>query len=379
MNDWPIVRLGDVAELTTGFPFESDRYVSDEQAPRLLRGDNIGQGFLRWDGVKRWPEGEVADKAGYWLREGDVILAMDRPWIDAGLKYAAVLPADLPALLVQRVARLRGGAQLDTRFLKYVIGSPAFTDYVLAVQTGTAVPHISGPQISRFEFRLPPLPEQQAIAHILGTMDDKIDLNRRMSDTLEEIAHALFQSWFVGFDPVRARAEGGDFGLPQPLAALFPDSFEDSELGEIPAGWSRSSVADEFNLTMGQSPPGETYNDTGDGLPFYQGSRDFGPRFPGRRIYCTAPTRLAHTGDTLISVRAPVGDLNIAIEECAIGRGVAAAQHKSGSAGYSYQFMKSLRPAFDRFEGAGTVFGSIGKKDFENIRCLAPPLPVVQA
>jgi type I restriction enzyme S subunit len=91
---------------------------------------------------------------------------------------------------------------------------------------------------------IPPLPEQRAIAHILGTLDDKIELNRRMSETLEAMARALFKSWFVDFDPVRAKAEGRDPGLPQPLADLFPDSFEDSELGEIPKGWEVGTLGD---------------------------------------------------------------------------------------------------------------------------------------
>jgi type I restriction enzyme, S subunit len=152
------VRLGDVTDLLTGFPFKSERYVEDAAAPRLLRGDNVGQGVLRWDGAKRWPPDVVEDLASYWLREGDVILAMDRPWIEAGLKYASVRRSDLPSLLVQRVARLRGTHRLDTGFLKLLIGSQAFTDHVTAVQTGTAVPHISGSQIKSFEFQLPPSP-----------------------------------------------------------------------------------------------------------------------------------------------------------------------------------------------------------------------------
>jgi type I restriction enzyme S subunit len=96
----------------------------------------------------------------------------------------------------------------------------------------------------RMHITLPPLPEQRAIAHILGTLDDKIELNRRMNETLEAMARALFKSWFVDFDPVRAKAEGRDPGLPQPLAGLFPDRFEDSELGEIPAGWEIGTFGD---------------------------------------------------------------------------------------------------------------------------------------
>ena len=238
LEEWPTVRLGDAAELLTGFPFKSDGYVSDSAAPRLLRGDNIVQGRLRWDGAKRWPAETAAPMAKFRLHEGDVVLAMDRPWIEAGLKFASVQREDLPALLVQRVARLRGGEGLDTRFLKYVIGCRDFSDYVLSVQTGTAIPHISARQIEDYEFDLPPLDEQTAIASILGNLDDKIELNRRMNATLEAMARALFRSWFVDFDPVLAKMEGRDTGLPKEIADLFPDRLMDSELGEVPEGWS---------------------------------------------------------------------------------------------------------------------------------------------
>lgn len=238
--------------------------------------------------------------------------------------------------------------------------------------SGSAQASLNRNYIYPIRIHVPHEAEQRAIAHILGTLDDKIELNRRMNETLETMARELFRSWFVTFDPVRAKAEGRDPGLPKHLADLFPDSFEESELGEIPKGWSAGHVEDEFDLTMGQSPPGETYNERGEGLPFYQGCADFGIRFPRRRVYCTAPSRIANAGDTLISVRAPVGELNMATECCAIGRGVAAARHKSGSRSYSYQFMNSIGNVFERFEGEGTVFGSIGKKDFNAISCVIP-------
>ena len=243
-EEWATVRLGDAADLLTGFPFKSDGYVSEPAAPRLLRGDNIVQGRLRWDGVKRWPAETAAPMAKFRLHEGDVVLAMDRPWIEAGLKFASVQREDLPALLVQRVARLRGGEGLDIRFLKYVIGRRDFSDYVLSVQTGTAVPHISARQIEDYEFDLPPLDEQTAIASILGNLDDKIELNRRMNATLEAMARALFRSWFVDFDPVRAKMKGRDTGLPKDVADLFPDRLVDSELGDIPDGWTVGTLGD---------------------------------------------------------------------------------------------------------------------------------------
>ena len=270
--------------------------------------------------------------------------------------------------------RIEGG------FLRYWCKSAEFRTQLTGMKASTDMaPYLSLVDQKRLEITLPSIQEQRAIAHILGTLDDKIELNRCMNETLEAMARALFKSWFVDFDPVRAKAEGREPGLPKHIADLFPDSFEDSELGEIPKGWEVGCVDDEFELTMGQSPPGETYNKAEEGIPFYQGRADFGFRFPMRRVYCSAPTRMARAGDTLISVRAPVGDINMASEDCAIGRGVAAARHKTGSRSYSYQFMRGLHEVFARFEAEGTVFGSIGKKDFHAIPCVMPPRDVVVA
>ena len=138
-------------------------------------------------------------------------------------------------------------------------------------------------------------------------------------------------------------------------------------------------MEDEFQITMGQSPPGSTYNQEADGLPFYQGCTDFGFRYPSVRVHCNAPTRFANSGDTLISVRAPVGNINMANERCCIGRGVAAARHKQGSRSYTYYTMHGLNEHFARFEAEGTVFGSMNKKDFLSISCIIPPTLIINA
>jgi type I restriction enzyme S subunit len=237
-GEWEETTLGAEVDLLTGFPFKSERYTDAADSIRLVRGDNIVQGAMRWDGVKKWPAAECAEHSAFQLREGDVVLAMDRPWIEAGLKYAAISKYDLPCLLVQRTARLRGGPKLDTGFLRYLIGSREFTQHIHAITTGTAVPHISGRQIKDFAFALPPLAEQKAIAAVLGALDDKIELNRRMNATLEAMARALFQSWFVDFDPVRAKLDGRPpVALDPATAALFPEHLEDSPLGKKPVGW----------------------------------------------------------------------------------------------------------------------------------------------
>ena len=167
---WRQTMLGEEIDLLAGFAFKSSQYTINEKDIRLLRGDNIIQGCLRWDDVKRWPANDITEYKTYWLSEGDVVLAMDRPWVKAGMKYAMMTRDDLPCLLVQRTARLRGGENLDNRFLKLLIGSAAFTSHILGVQTGIGVPHISGQQIKDFLFWLPSLNEQQRIADNLDAL-----------------------------------------------------------------------------------------------------------------------------------------------------------------------------------------------------------------
>lgn len=123
---------------------------------------------------------------------------------------------------------------------------------------------------------------------------------------------------------------------------------------------------------MGQSPLGKTYNETGDGLPFYQGISDFGFRFQNRRVYCTAPTRFAEEGDVLLSVRAPVGSLNVAKERCAIGRRVAALRLKELQKGYLYYFLRDTQSSWNTFEAEGTVFGSVNKKEVHEFMIIIP-------
>ena len=327
----------------------------------------------------------------------------------------AIAPASLAGWNTARaVAVIPVRNEVGAYWVKLALEAPGVREIIDSRLNTTVQATLNLGDVAKLPIVMPPSGERKAIAHILGTLDDKIELNRRMNETLEAMARALFKSWFVDFDPVRAKAEGrprpdgarsgqptkplnvasdlpwpgaeagaeaeGDLGRwqwPQHILDLFPARLVDSDLGEIPEGWQVGCVDDEFDLTMGQSPPGETYNQTGDGLPFYQGRADFGSRFPTRRVYCTAPTRLAKAGDTLISVRAPVGDINMATEDCAIGRGVAAARHRSGSRSYTYQFMVGLEEVFGRFEAEGTVFGSIGKKDFHAISCARPPRAVV--
>jgi type I restriction enzyme S subunit len=204
----------------------------------------------------------VADSAAeFALQTGDILIAMTGYIADV----AIVRDRDLPAALNQRVGRfsIRDPRRLDQRFIFYLLRDVDIRKEIEGLGYGSAQPNVSPSLIHGVEVPLPPLPEQRAIAHILGTLDDKIELNRRMSETLEAMARALFKSWFVDFDPVRAKMEGRDPGLPQPLADLFPGSFEDSELGEIPRGWDVGRLGEFADIQGGKQLPTEECRATG--------------------------------------------------------------------------------------------------------------------
>ena len=179
----------------------------------------------------------AADAYEEWMRRGipeagDVVITTEAP-----LGEVAQLPKG-KVVLAQRVITLRGKKGLvDNTFLKYLLLSRPFQEDLEARATGTTVVGIKQSVLRKIDLAFPSFLDQKTIAYILGTLDDKIELNRKTNETLEAMAKALFKSWFVDFDPVRAKAEGRPTGLPDEISDLFPDSLEDSELGEIPSGW----------------------------------------------------------------------------------------------------------------------------------------------
>ncbi len=215
------------------------------------------------------------------------------------------------------------------------------------------------------EFPLRPLHEQDSIANLLELLDNKIDLNSRINSKLEVMAKTLYDYWFVQFDFPNSndkpyKTSGGKMIYNPTLKR------------EIPEGWTIKTLSQIANITMGQSPDGESYNDDAVGTVFFQGSTDFGWLFPTTRQFTTAPARMAKKGDILLSVRAPVGDMNIAKIDCCIGRGLAALNSKTGSDGFLFYVMKYFKQIFDRRNSAGTTFGSITKDDLHSLQLVYP-------
>ena len=165
---------------------------------------------------------------------------------------------------------VRGNHKTNTRYLMYALSELDISGYL----TGSTMPKLTQGNMNQISLLTPPLPEQRAIAHILGTLDDKIELNRRMNETLEAMARALFKSWFLDFDPVRAKMAGRDTGLPKRLADLFPDRMVDSELGEIPEGWEVKTLGDLLELAYGKALRADSRHD-GD-VPVYGSNGEVG-------------------------------------------------------------------------------------------------------
>jgi len=257
-DQWTHVILGQLIEISHGFAFKGEYFHDEFPGDILLTPGNfaIGGGF-KPDKFKYYRGPVPAD---YVLSPGDLLVTMtDLSKESDTLGLPALLPEPPTGAVFlhnQRLGKVlvRPGAQLDKRYLYYLLSSSSYRHEILASATGTTVKHTSPSRITKFAFHLPPYAEQRAIASILGALDEKIELNRRMNATLEAMARAIFQSWFVDFDPVRAKAEGRDTGLPAEIAALFPDGFVESELGEIPREWKVVEVKDIADVSSGKRP-----------------------------------------------------------------------------------------------------------------------------
>lgn len=425
-SEWPTKKLESVASVIDS-RHKTPAY-SDSGFP-MVRVVDVKGGALDLTGTKKVDQEVYEDfSRGRDPQVGDLVIS--RVGSYGIVSYVA---SDEKFCLGQNTAFII--PQINSGFLYYQLNSPFVKSQIDQMVVGAVQKTISLKSIRNFDILVPEEAAQEKIANILGSLDEKIELNRQINATLESMAQALFKSWFVDFDPVIDNALAAGNPIPEPLQArakkraallaaasaadtrsasatdnahptqtaphtqpgttppgtplqplpadlraLFPDGFVfNEEMGWVPEGWEVGSVGNEFDVTMGQSPPGDTYNESGEGTPFFQGRADFGFRFPANRVFCIAPKRMANKGDTLVSVRAPVGDVNMAAEDCCIGRGVAAVRHKSGSISYTYYAMRQLRERFAVFEGEGTVFGSINQRDFKALPQIAVSCDVISS
>ena len=210
------------------------------------------------------------------------------------------------------------------------------------------------------------------IAAILGSIDEKIELNRKKIAELEALAKIIYDYWFVQFDfPDKNgkpyKSSGGKMVWNEQLKR------------EIPEGWGVGTLSDIAMITMGQSPAGSSLNETKEGVLFFQGSSDFGEVAPSNRVYTQTPTRMAQSGDILLSVRAPVGTTNIALHPCCIGRGLAAIRGFECSNLYIRQTLALVKSRFAAKNVDGTTFGSISKDELHGIEVVKAPKQIIHS
>jgi type I restriction enzyme S subunit len=238
-GDWETVELGEVAAVRSGYAFKSSDW-QDSGIP-VVKIANVKSGRLEMSGCSFVAESTAAESGEFQLSTGDILIAMTGYIGDV----ARVRKTDLPCVLNQRVGKfsVRDKKRLDADFLYTFLAWAETRQTIESLGYGSAQPNVSPSLIHKVELTLPPLAEQKAIAAVLGALDDKIELNRRMNATLEAMARALFQSWFVDFAPVRRNKDEGGRTKDE-ISALFPDSFQESALGLIPKGWTAGKLGD---------------------------------------------------------------------------------------------------------------------------------------
>jgi len=321
---WPIPQEWDVSyiwEFWGLLPWYAFKWEDfwDEWIP-IIKIKNISETWnVDLQDTDKVQESVLNDKTSkFLLWNWDFIVAMT--WATIG-KVWKIKSHWEKVLLNQRVGKfeIKNFKKLDKDFLYYSTQNKPFWDVINNVANWVAQANISWLQIENIPFPLPPLPEQQAIASILWSLDDKIELLREQNRTLEQIGQTMFREWFGKY------------------------KMED----ELPEGWRVGKLGEEFDIIMWQSPDGKSYNEHWEGIVFFQGRAEFQERFPKIRLYTTESSRIAEKNDILVSVRAPVWDINIAIEKCCIGRWLSAIKSKYKS--YCLYKMQSLKDVFDQF------------------------------
>lgn len=364
MSNWLRKKVGEISESCLGKMLDKNKNKGELQP--YLSNKSVRWGSFDLDNLSlmRFEDGE---DERYGLKVGDLIVCEGG---EPG--RCAIWDGEIPKMKIQKALhRVRVKSDYSSHFLYYQFLLAGKTGDLDKYFIGSTIKHLTGVNLKQIEFEFPPLQTQQKIAHVLSALDAKIELNNRINAELEAMAKTLYDYWFVQFDFPDAednpyKTSGGAMVWNEDLKR------------EIPEGWEVGELKDIANIIMGQSPAGESYNNEGKGMIFFQGCTDFGIRFPSIRQYTTAPTRFAKAGDILLSVRAPVGTINIAKEDCCIGRGLASLSSKDGANPYLYEVLKNLKQIFDRRNTDGTTFGSITKDDLFSLPVIIPSNEILQ-
>ena len=349
-------RIADLIDDISMGPFGSNIKVDcfvDSGVP-VLNGSNLDGFTLKEESFRYVTEQKADSLKRANAKKGDIVITHRGTlgqivYIPQNAKYERYV-------ISQSQFRIRCNGHVLPEYLVFYFHTRVGQHKILSNASQVGVPALARPSTTfqQIEVELPDIEVQKKIVSILQSFNDKIELNNKINANLQQQAQAIFKSWFVDFE----RFQDGEF--------------VESEFGPIPKGWRVGELSEVATITMGQSPSGKSYNEEGNGSVFFQGRAEFGDRFPTRRLCTTEPKRMAEANSVLMSVRAPVGDINVAYEKCCIGRGLASIQSKFEYSSYMLYQMLSLKRQLDVFNGEGTVFGSINRDTLNAMKVLIP-------
>ena len=342
-SEWKKVKVGDHISFQNGYAFKSKDFITNG-THKVVKIKELKDGKVKFFDDTATIEYKDQYK-DYTINKGDILFALtgdpvSKPNPLSWVGRVSVYNHDETSLLNQRVCKAVFDEQIDPYFFYYFFRQFENFYALAAKATGSASQaNISTKTIADMDILLPTIEEQRKIANILRNIDNVIDKNNIANSNMFEQAQAIYKNMFI-------------------------DTQEDLTDGIL------SDIAD---ITMGQSPKGDTYNEDKNGTVFFQGRAEFGFRFPTVRLYTTDPKRMAYKNDVLMSVRAPVGDVNIAHEDCCIGRGLAAIRSKTNHQSFVLYTILSLKNQLNIYNGEGTVFGSINREALNSLSIKIPP------
>ena len=355
-NSWIKTELGEHIETLKGFAFKSKWYQKTGVA--VVRVSDFTENSISTQALNYISDEIASSYSRYKIHHHDVIVQTVGSWQSNPASVVGKVihvPYNMEgALLNQNAVKIIPKASMTQRFLYYLLKANNFRQHNLNYAQGAAnQASITLETIRRCKLNLPPIGTQQKIASILSAYDDLIENNTKRIELLEEQAQLIYEEWFVRMK--------------------FPDYENtriDAETG-LHEGWRTIKLIECCNLTMGQSPKSEFYNSECKGLPFHQGVKDYGFRYPTNTTWSTKATRLAEEDSILFSVRAPVGRLNVALEQMVLGRGLSSISHKEG---FNSFLLYQLQSIFfrDNLMGGGAIFDSVTKKEVEGIKLIKP-------
>jgi len=355
-RDWEVKKVKEFYDLKYGITASSSDYGNC----RLLRQTDLKEGAIDISTIP-YAEVEISKMNKYLLGDGDLVISRIANVGSIGYIDSNVFNAiDKPLVFGSYLLKFDKKREISNKFTFYFLSSPQMQDYINSIAEGSTRQNTNAKVVGEFPLYIPPLPEQSRIATVLSWFDDLIENKKRQNEVLEKTAMAIFKNWFVDFEPFKDE----EFVYNEKLGR------------EMPKGWAVKKIGEIAEIIMGQSPPSKFYNEDGIGIPFIQGKGQLGEYTPQTTIFCSCDGKLARIYDILLTVRAPVGELNLADNEYIIGRGISSIRSNYWPFLFLYfNFNKEFLKSFEK----GTTYDAIVKEDIENFLAVIPHPPILQS